>query len=359
MRHKLKNLIHRLRKAGVAAAGSVEKAIGSAIGAASTADASSIYALLGSALEESKEIGGPNLDRIYIANRYTIHIQSAAEDWLLWKQRLPISELVEFVKKTQESSDPPLQTYYEPGVRLVRENASPDARIWVDAEKKPNRVPTRCTPVASLCVVQGKHKGESFLVTAGGRIGRFEEAQDGQDDIVLSDPSISDVHAQFLVEGAQLVIKDLGSSNGTRVGGQDVPAGGASLDVGGILQVGDVVFRCDRPRSFAPYLLIVRGPLSLQGTSSRLDLSGGSMTIGRRDGDVGAGFINLHPDPATAPEHVQIRVQDETTYVEDLTDSSWGRPLKIGDTFPGPSEQALTEGDILQVGDVKLLYREG
>lgn len=359
MLNRLKTLLSKAKRAMAAATTGVESRVGAVIGAAAAPDPSGVYGDLDRALYGSKEIGGAGQDRVYIANKYTVHIVCDRDGWDLWRKRTPAADLAEHIRKVQESCDPPMLTYYELGVRLKREDEPAGGKtIWIEAEKRPTRIPTRCTPVAALQVVDGRQKGQSFLVTAGGRIGRFEDEAEQTDDIILTDASVSDVHAEFLVEHGQLKIRDLGSTNGTTVDAAPVRSEPMALGIGGILKIGSVVLRCDRPRAFAPYLLVVRGPLSLQGQSTRLDPSGERLTIGRTADAAPADFFNLHPDPATAPAHAEVWVNGEAACVRDISGAAWGRPLMVDSKPVGSGQKVLTEGDILQVGDVKLLYRE-
>ena len=307
-----------------------------------------------------KWVGGAGKEAGSLATKVPLHICCAREELALGRKRTPAAVLAEHIRKLQESCDPPMLTYYELGVRLKREDEPAAGKsIWIEAEKRPTRIPTRCTPVAALQVVDGRQKGQSFLVTAGGRIGRFEDEPDQADDIVLTDASVSDVHAEFLVEHGLLKIRDLRSTNGTTVDAAAVGSEPRPLGIGGILKIGSVVLRCERPRAFAPYLLVVRGPLSLQGQSVRLDASGDRLTVGRAEGaGHAADFFNLHPDPATAPAHAEVWVEEEAACVRDLSGAAWGRPLMVASEPVGSAQRVLTEGDILQVGDVKLLYRE-
>ena len=61
-----------------------------------------------------------------------------------------------------------------------------------------------------------------------------------ENDVVLYDPNISRRHFQILEDGGQYVLKDLGSSNGTRVNG--ARADQQILDDGDEISAGEAVF---------------------------------------------------------------------------------------------------------------------
>jgi transcriptional regulator with GAF, ATPase, and Fis domain len=93
--------------------------------------------------------------------------------------------------------------------------------------------------------------GPRFLVVyAPGRpptrhvlpLGRVVVGRASSSDIVVDDDTISRQHLALLVEPAQVLVEDLGSANGTSVGGIALgPAACVAVSVGGMLAFGDVV----------------------------------------------------------------------------------------------------------------------
>ncbi len=66
-------------------------------------------------------------------------------------------------------------------------------------------------------------------------------------DLQLDDPSVSSAHCQIVVENGNAVIKDLGSTNGTYLGGVPVQAG--ALQTGQAVRLGnlELIFQADPP----------------------------------------------------------------------------------------------------------------
>lgn len=93
-----------------------------------------------------------------------------------------------------------------------------------------------------LLVVAGPDAGGVHLLRGGGsevRIGRSAEA-----DVPLDDPDVSRLHC-ILALGADgsVTVTDLGSTNGTFLGGRPVPSGPVRVPPGAVLRVGESALR--------------------------------------------------------------------------------------------------------------------
>jgi diguanylate cyclase (GGDEF)-like protein len=87
---------------------------------------------------------------------------------------------------------------------------------------------------AQLIVLTGNDVGRVFQLSQGEcTIGRSHRAT-----IRLDDDSISRVHCRFVLEGAEILVEDLGSSNGTFVNGAEIKS--AALKDGDKIRVGEV-----------------------------------------------------------------------------------------------------------------------
>ena len=64
-------------------------------------------------------------------------------------------------------------------------------------------------------------------------------------DIVIDEPFVSATHARFTLQGPELVLEDLGSTNGTLVNGHGITQP-VTLREGDEVQVGDTIMRVSR-----------------------------------------------------------------------------------------------------------------
>src|SRR5215831_669548 len=88
-----------------------------------------------------------------------------------------------------------------------------------------------------LAVIDGPDSGTVYL-SKGDRtvIGTHESA-----DLALRDPTLSRLHCEIVIEGGRALVRDLGSSNGTLIGGTRVLA--AELAHGATLLLGRTQLR--------------------------------------------------------------------------------------------------------------------
>lgn len=97
--------------------------------------------------------------------------------------------------------------------------------------------PVEAGPPARLVMVSPPAPGAEFALTRPKlRIGRAEDLE-----IWVNHRSISREHAEVTVENGQVLIRDLGSSNGVRVNGTDTKQG--AIQPGDVVELGQVRFR--------------------------------------------------------------------------------------------------------------------
>lgn len=120
-----------------------------------------------------------------------------------------------------------------------------DARLAVSGEPAPDRFQADSTAGAWALVVDASPVlplGSIITLRTGERlvIGRAPES-----DVVLNDTFVSSRHAAVAAGEEGLVLEDLGSTNGTLVGGRDVE-GRLFVGVGEAVAIGDTVFVVER-----------------------------------------------------------------------------------------------------------------
>lgn len=94
-------------------------------------------------------------------------------------------------------------------------------------------VPRTAPPQVSIVVRMPGHAAERLTLTGGSvRIGRARD-----NDIVLTDERVSRYHGQLVARQGTLVFSDLGSTNGSFVGG--APVSEIVLGAGDVVQLGD------------------------------------------------------------------------------------------------------------------------
>lgn len=100
-----------------------------------------------------------------------------------------------------------------------------------------NRTPTK--PMPRLVVLSEGFTGRAHeLKTEKTTIGRVED-----NTFQIPDPSVSSHHCEILVRGNEVLVRDLGSTNGTFINGQPVTE--ATLKPSQILRVGQVEVRLE------------------------------------------------------------------------------------------------------------------
>ena len=132
------------------------------------------------------------------------------------------------------------QGRYTPGVPDLSpfspQGAIPDA-TQAFAPSAPAPVPANARVAATLHVTDGPNRGQTFALLDGGIVGR-----DPQCDIALTrDAQASRQHARIAWDGADWIIEDGGSSNGTWINGQRVLS--SDLHTGDDIRIGQSILR--------------------------------------------------------------------------------------------------------------------
>lgn len=115
-----------------------------------------------------------------------------------------------------------------------------------------------------LIVLSEQFRGKTFELTKDlHTVGRVEER-----DICIKDPTVSTYHCDFLRNGSTYIIRDKGSTNGTRV--NNVPITEQELQNSDILQVGgvEILYDCDD-----------KSVTTVMRTQTGIDLGGGDIGV--------------------------------------------------------------------------------
>lgn len=182
-------------------------------------------------------------------------------------------------------------------------------------------------------------------------------------DVVVPDPSVSRNHAEIYIDDTQILLTDLGSTNGTKLNGKRIAANTAvplyHMDK---LKIGETELEVSCPNYAKPEAAIddpanevsaaQQSCYVLSDGSGAIDvrLSFGTSTMGRRpDCDIRI------TDPYASGRHLKITVSnDNTITVEDLGSTNGtlfhDKPLVAG------IGQAVEVGDCIQIGNTSLSF---
>lgn len=160
--------------------------------------------------------------------------------------------------------------------------------------------------------------GREYLLKAGPNlIGRDPTA-----DVLLSDGTVSRRHAQIIIETDTAYLKDLGSTNGTRVNGQMIPADQpVPLAMGAELRFGNVTLLLELPEGFvAPEPVqpeVSEQPVAYLVNSTdptqRFPLFARANRVGRRaTNDI------VLTDPYVSGQHALLEITGDTIQLTDL-----------------------------------------
>jgi pSer/pThr/pTyr-binding forkhead associated (FHA) protein len=211
----------------------------------------------------------------------------------------------------------------------------------------------------SLKVLEGGAAGQSIPLGDGPFvIGRGESEQGRLGD----DPELSRRHARIEVRDGQLIIEDLGSTNGTRVNGRLVERS-TPLNPGDSIEVGttklevvapepDVTVprRVEKPPQVGDRVNALLEVMSGPAAGTRVPVADEAFAIGRAEEGPG----KLGDDAALSRRHAKIYLVDDRLVVEDV-DSTHGTYVN-GRRIVYPT--VIQPGDRIDVGDTTLEVME-
>ncbi|WP_395089506.1 FHA domain-containing protein [Armatimonas sp.] len=220
------------------------------------------------------------------------------------------------------------------------------------------------TPQASPLPKLVEENGRELMLRVGESIVGREGA-----DVALAHPTISRRHARFIVSGGNHVtLEDLGSTNGTKVAGQPLPAGSQkALTHGQAIQFGSVKLTIQIPHVAQPERRSLgakdpgRAPIAALGgtvSGARLESPSGShtlkaavTTVGRKAGN----DIVLTGDSFVSSSHAKLIFENGTYKVIDIGSTN-GTRLN-GTKLVANVAETLSSGDVIQFGQTGFTFK--
>jgi pSer/pThr/pTyr-binding forkhead associated (FHA) protein len=184
-------------------------------------------------------------------------------------------------------------------------------------------------------------------------------------DVALDDPRVSRRHAEVaLLQDGRVTVRDLGSTNGTKLGGEPLGADpveiadGASLSFGGLeltLSLPGESERTVQPLSgrtvSVPVAPSVGRPVAFLDFDGRSEpLTPGKKVFGRR-----AECDIVIADPYVSGRHGVFEVGEDGVFLTD-TGSTNGTVLNEA-KLPPDTRTRLAEGDVVKLGGVEITVR--
>jgi S-DNA-T family DNA segregation ATPase FtsK/SpoIIIE len=155
-----------------------------------------------------------------------------------------VGEVADELAKLVRASSPALfldDHLLDPHLLLRDSGISPGCTVWLGRAGPPS--PPAIT-MLELWVRGGPDAGRRHrLTTSRVVVGRGDQA-----DVRLHDPDVSSAHAEFAIERGGVTVRDLGSSNGTRVDGIAVDERAVHVAVGARIEMGESELTVADPR---------------------------------------------------------------------------------------------------------------
>ncbi len=167
-------------------------------------------------------------DRILAPNTFTVHLGKADFERMAALGEPLISELTDLA--TRHALKQGFQFGAALAIRLVEDSSLTLGQITVESSS--HKLEVEWTPALDVA-------GKRYLLNKA----RTTVGRDDSSDIAIDDSGMSRKHFELLWDGKNAGIRDLGSTNGTRVNGQAVAEGPISADT--VIQAGrsEFVFR--------------------------------------------------------------------------------------------------------------------
>lgn len=188
-----------------------------------------------------------------------------------------------------------------------------------------------------------------------------------QGDIVVEDTRVSRQHAAVTMEGTDIAVEDIGSTNGTSVNGQKLASGekrnltnGDQVSFGGYEATlslpgeANKTFAAMSGKTAAIQAALSTGQVvaTLVFTDREVPLKPGTHSFGRRDGnDI------VVSDPYVSGKHGEFEVTDTEVSLKD-TGSTNGTVVNDA-KLPADQETKLQNGDVIKLGQIEITVKFG
>ena len=195
--------------------------------------------------------------------------------------------------------------------------------------------------MARFIATTGEHKGNVFQLKEG----RTTIGRNAASILCLNDSSVSANHGELLITGSRITLRDLGSSNGTRVNGKTIKE--IELREGDEIFFGSVGLRFELTVSLLPMEKMPRFIFTTGEQKGKIfGLQEGLTTIGRS----AANTLHLD-DSSVSSKHGELTISGEKIILRDLGSSNGTRVngQKI-------HENSLKEGDEILFGGVGVRF---
>lgn len=182
-----------------------------------------------------------------------------------------------------------------------------------------------------------------------------------QGDLVFEDGRVSRRHARVTLQGAQITLEDLGSTNGTKVGGQRLGPGEVrTLASGDAISLGGLMLTLSLPGETAKTQLPMGGrtqaiaaapsvsdaPAFLIGGDGKWPLHRGVNGFGRKDGNA-----VVIADPFVSSRHGEIEITESEAFLTDIGSTNGTRLNGI--KVAAQQRTRLEPGDVIQLGQLE------
>lgn len=194
--------------------------------------------------------------------------------------------------------------------------------------------------------------------------------RDIENDLYINNLAVSRFHAKIYKEGQKIIIKDLGSANGTYVNGKKIEW--ANINIGDIIMVGKHTLTLDQSTK-------VQDEAFMEGHTVMVDQNTQDKLLKRLESQnssghtklIGSGGVEIpiHVDYFTIGKNPDAHVNLNELFVKDthasiirqsdgnfriINSGSFFKPTKVNGKKI--HEQILTSGDVIQIGNHKMVF---